>query len=122
MWITFTVKRKINLVCIYVIAYICVIKVINNNKKLIKMATQNLESEIRNQIGENAKNGIFEVFVNHQDYFTYYGLGTSPSPNMNQKMYAVVWDNSVENLCLNERKAWAELKSIAEEEGVDLGL
>lgn len=108
--------------CIYGTAYICVIKVINNNQKLIKMTTQNLETAIRNQIGENAKNGIFEVFVNHQDYYTYYGLGTSPSPNMNQKMYAVVWDNSVENLCLNERKAWAELKSIAEEEGVDLGL
>lgn len=68
------------------------------------------------------KTGIFEVFVNHQDYFTYYGLGTSPSPNMNQKMYAVVWNNSVENLCLNERKAFAELKSISEEEGVDLCL
>lgn len=77
-----------------------------------------LDQAIRTQIGETAKNGIYEVFVNHQDYFTYYGLGISPSPYMNQKMYAVVWDNSVENLCLSEGKAWAELKSIAKEEGV----
>ncbi len=81
-----------------------------------------MEAKIKNQIGENAKNGIYEVFVNHQDYFTYYGLGTSPSPNMNQKMYAVVWDGEVENLCLEERRAWAELKSIAEDEGVNLDL
>lgn len=81
-----------------------------------------LDQSIRTQIGENAKNGIFEVFVNQQDYYTYFGLGTAPSPNMNQKMYAVVWDNNVENICLTERKAWAELRAIAEEEGVDLGL
>lgn len=81
-----------------------------------------LDQSIRIQIGENAKNGIFEVFANHQQYYTYFGLGTSPSPNMNQKMYAVVWDNCVENICLNESQAWAKLKSIAEEEGVDLGI
>lgn len=79
-----------------------------------------LDQNIRTQIGENAKNSIYEVFVNHQEYYTYYGLGVSPSPYMNQKMYAVVWDNCVENLCLSEGKAWAELKRIAKEEGVTI--
>lgn len=79
-----------------------------------------MEAKIKTQIGENAKNGIYEVFVNHQDYYDYYDLGTSPTPNMNQKMFAVVWDGEVENLCLEERRAWSELKSIAEEEGINI--
>ena len=78
-----------------------------------------LDTTLRTQIGENATNGIYEVFVNHQDYFTYYELGTSPTPNFNQKMFAVVWNNEVENLCLTEPKAWVEFKSICEEEGVE---
>lgn len=79
-----------------------------------------MDEKLALQLGVNPKNGIYEVFVNHQDYFSYYGLGTSPSPNFNQKMFAVVWDGDVQNLCLSERKAWAELKSIAEEEGVTI--
>ena len=81
-----------------------------------------MENQIKSQIGENAKNGIYEVFVNHQDYFTYYGLGTSPTPNVNQKMYAVLWNGNVENLSLLERRAWAEFKQIAEDEGVEIAL
>jgi len=81
-----------------------------------------METYIRTQIGEIAKNGIYEVFVNHQDYYTYFGLGVAPSPKMMQKMYVVVWDNNIENLCLNERRAWAEFKQIAEDEGVEIEL
>ena len=79
-----------------------------------------MESQIRMQIGENAKNGIYEVFIKQQDYYTYFELGVAPSPNMNQKMFAVIWDNSIENICLEERRAYAELKSIAEEEGIEI--
>lgn len=81
-----------------------------------------METKIKQQIGENPKNGIYEVFVNHQDYYTYFGLGTSSSPNMNQKMYAVIWDGEAEKICLEESRAWAEFKSIAEEEGVEINL
>lgn len=79
-----------------------------------------MEAKIKMQIGENATNGIYEVFVNEQDYCTYFGLGASPNPKMNKKVYAVVWDGEVEHISLQERRAWAELKSIAEEEGVSL--
>lgn len=81
-----------------------------------------MEEQIKNQIGENAKNGIYEVFVRHQDYYNYFNIGTSSTPNINQKMYAVVWDGEVEILCLEKRRAWAELKTIAEDEGVSLDL
>ena len=40
MWITFTAKRKNKFGLCYGIAYICVIKVINQIKNLIKMTTQ----------------------------------------------------------------------------------
>lgn len=79
-----------------------------------------MEAKIKSQIAANPKNGIYEVFINQQDYYTYFGLGTAPSPNMNQKMFAVIWDCEVENICLEENRAWAELKSIAEEEGVNI--
>lgn len=84
--------------------------------------THNIETSIRTQIGENAKNGIYEVFINHQDYYSYYGLGISPTPTLNQKMFQVIWDNSFEILCLDERRAWSEFKAIAEEEGVAIAL
>lgn len=79
-----------------------------------------LESQIQLQIGASPKTGIYEVFVSHQNYYDYYELGVSPSPNMNQKMFAVIWEGSMENLCLEEKRAWAELHSIAKEEGVTL--
>ena len=81
-----------------------------------------MEKQVMLQVGENAKNGIYEVFVNHQDYFDYFGLGESKTPNMMQKMYAVVWNGQVEHISLEERRAWAEFKGIAEEEGVEIEL
>jgi len=81
---------------------------------------ENLTEKINLQIGSNPSNGIYEVFVTHQDYCDYFELGVSSSPNMNQKMYAVVWNGEVSNLCLSKPKAWAEFKQIAEDEGIEL--
>jgi hypothetical protein len=79
-----------------------------------------MEAQIKQQIGENAKNGIYEVFVNNQVYNDYMGLGPAQSPNFNTKMYAVIWDGEIPNICLTEARAWAELISIAKEEGVSI--
>jgi len=81
-----------------------------------------MEQSIRLQIGENATNGVYGVFVNHQDYYDAMLLGESKNPNQNQKMYAVVWENSIEHVSLEERRAFAELLTIAEDEGVTIDL
>jgi hypothetical protein len=58
MWITFTVKRKINLDFIYDVAYICVVKVINQIKNLIKMTTQtNIVAAFKSLVNGNTHIG-----------------------------------------------------------------
>lgn len=75
------------------------------------MTTQQFESEVLSQC--KLSTGINEVFMNQNDIADYIGINWAPSKMM-QKIFAVVVNGELYEICLKESQAWNSLNECVE--------